>query len=106
MRRRRLKLTKRNIKYIESLPKIYIICQWTKYVIIEVPFAGYKYNKKAKRHLPYIYNFTDNNGLAEEYILKPYYLVTSGSIMCYTFSRSAANLIVKGLNADKENIWS
>lgn len=90
----RLKCNEKNDRFVESLPKIYLVGYWARYGVREYPFA----NKYTKDGIPYVYNFDDHNGTYDEYILEPITNVTTGIIKVWSFNKAIANEIVDMYN--------
>ena len=75
-------------KYLDSLPKIYLVACWAKYGVMEFPFSG-KY--KDKEHLqPLVWQYDDLNGTSDNWYLKSIEDTTTGSIYLWTFSKEDA----------------
>ena len=69
-----LKNTPRTKKYLEKLPKVYALCLWAKWTVVECYWSG-KFNKEDK---PLIYLYFDQNGECDEYRLVPINYVSCG----------------------------
>lgn len=94
---KRLKCNERNDRFVESLPKIYLVGYWARYGVREYPFT----NKYTKDGIPYVYNFDDHNGTYAEYVLEPITNVTTGVIKVWSFSKAIANEIADIYNGDR-----
>ena len=85
-------------KYLDSLPKIYLVACWAKYGVMEFPFSG-KY--KDKEHLqPLVWQYDDLNGTSDNWYLKSIEDTTTGSIYLWTFSKEDAYRIAKKKNVE------
>lgn len=93
----RLKCNEKNDRFVESLPKIYLVGCWARYGVMEYPFA----NKYTKDGIPCVYNFNDHNGTYDEYVLEPITNVTTGVIKVWSFSKAIANEIADIYNDDR-----
>ena len=82
-----LEYNEKNIKFVNSLPKIYLVGYWAGYGIREYPFA----KKYSQHNVPYVYDFDDHNGTYAEYIAKPITDVTTRVIKIWTFSKDIAD---------------
>lgn len=91
---------KRTKAKLDALPKIYVICKWAKWGILEMPFSG-KWKTLSRPDpypVPLVYRYHDFNGMRDEYILTPVYCVTTGQIFDWTFTKSAADAMCDMLN--------
>lgn len=93
--RKILKNNKRTRRYIESLPKIYIIGYWARWGVMEFPFV-----KLSKGLVPMVYKYNDYNGTADVYELTPIEWTTTGQIFDWTFSEKKAERIANLLNRE------
>ncbi len=98
-----LKITDKNIKYVNNLPNIYLVCCWAHWGVMKLSFTGkYKYDKERKRYIPLVYEYDDHNGEYEEYILLPVTYVTTGQILTWTDNEGVAQLIADAMEFSKE----
>ena len=97
MPRNILKNTPKTKKYLESLPKVYALCLWAKWAIVDVYWSG-KYNKDM---IPLVYIYRDDNGTCDEYRLVPIHYVSSGFWNWYQ-SKSDAEYVRDQLNKNPD----
>ena len=88
-----LKNNKRAQKKIDNLPKIYIIGCWARWGVREFPFVKLDENRE-----PWVYNYNDHNGQADQWELVPLSWTTTGTIYDWTFSKDRAEYLVKLFN--------
>ena len=67
-------------KYLDSLPKLYLVAFWAKWGTREYPFSG-KYDKDGLT--PLVWDYYDFNGERDEYRLVPITHTTAGAIACW-----------------------
>ena len=96
-----LKNTPKNVKYLNSLPKIHLIGCWARYGYFSYPFTG-RYIKKCGITIPLVYKYDDHNGTTDAWYLIPITYTTTGRIIEWTESEWAANRIAKALNTLEE----
>ena len=90
---KKLKATLENRKYVNNLPKIYLVVQHAKWHACEYPFSG-EYTKDG---IPLVYYFFDFNGEREPaYYLSRIDRVTSGKMYgWYNDAIQAENVVKK-----------
>lgn len=81
-------------KYLESLPKLYIVGCWAKYGVREYSYT----TKNDSNGDPLVYDYYDGNGACDEYHLMNICKVTTGRVFCWTLHRECANFIAEALN--------
>lgn len=101
-----LKNNAKTKKYLESLPKIYMIACWAGYGVREFPYAG----KCDENGIPYVYDYDDHNGTVDQYELRKLTNTTTGWIYAWTIGKNCANdlanyanIAVEKVNHSKEN---
>ena len=84
--------TQETKKYLDSLPKIYLVACWAKYCVMEFPFTGESgYDKfRAKKYVPIVYQYDDHNGTDDSYYLRLITETTTGAINGWTLDRDEA----------------
>ena len=92
-----LPYSQKNVKYIASLPKVYLICKWAGWGTLELPFV-----KLNKDNIPLVYHYNDHNGAADQFELIPIDYVTTGYIFDWTFSKYSADKMVELLREDQK----
>ena len=91
--------TEKNKKFIDSLPKIYLVATWAHTWYWEFPFAGkYEFDKYAQCEVPLVYQYDDCNGTCDNYYLRKITYTTTGFIVGWTFDKEEAQRM-----ADEEN---
>ena len=94
------KVLQNNLKtrnYFASLPTLYVVCRWAGYGVREYPYS----KKNTKEGIPLVYDYYDGNGTCDEYRLISLQYITTGSIVCWTFSKQYANMICDSLNKEQ-----
>lgn len=92
-----LKCTKRNLDYLNSLPKMYIVGYWAHWGVRQYYFSG-KFIKDEHNNImvPLVYDYDDHNGTDEgAYYLRKINLVTTGMILVWTECKSVAEAIAE-----------
>ena len=95
--RKVLKNTARTEKRLKKLRKLYAVCFWAKWTIVEVPWSG-KYDKEDN---PLVYIYFDFNGEFDEYRLMKINHVSCCFYDWYD-DRSHAECVVNMLNSKKD----
>ena len=97
-----LENTLKTKKYLDKLPKIYLIGCWAKYGVFDFPFAGkYAFDKfRAKKKVPLVYQYDDHNGTDDHYYLRLITETTTGSICGWTFDKKEAYRIAEKKNEE------
>ena len=98
-----LKNTLKTQKYLDKLPKIYLIACWARYGILEFPFTG-KYIKENGIDIPLVYDYDDHNGVCDNYYLRKITNTTTGFIVCWLQDKYRAFNIEQALNNDRNKI--
>jgi hypothetical protein len=91
---------KRTQKYLEKLPKIYIVACWARFGVREYPFTG-KFVKDQYRgnvYVPLVYDYDDCNGTGDDYYLRKITNVTTGNIVLWTQNKNIAEKIAAMYN--------
>ena len=101
MEKKILENTPETRKYLESLPKIYMIARWVGYGIVGLPFAG-KYTTDG---IPFVWMYDDCNGTCDCYFLRKLTNTTTGWIYAWTTSKSRAEEIAAALNEKAGESW-
>jgi len=96
MLKKKLQNNDKTRKYLDKLPKIYIVGFWAKYGVREYPLAGWK--KIDNDMIPLMYDYYDCNGMCDEYHLYNIRLVTTGQILFWTTNKLIAEKVAEGLN--------
>ena len=89
-----LKNNKRTKKYLETLPKIYLVGFWARYGVREYYFA----NKNDKDGIPLVYHYYDGNGTCDLWELVPITHTTCAGQLAYTPYKELADYIANALN--------
>ena len=92
-----LKNSTKTKKYLEKLPKIYLVACWASYGIREYSFSG-KYIKENGKDIPLVYDYDDHNGTCDNYWLRKITDTTTGSILIWTQNKAAAKTIANAMN--------
>lgn len=78
----------------KNTKKIYIVCLWAKWAVLEAQFTG----RLDKNGDPLTIQYTDHNGLCEQYYIAPWYKETTGLTIAYFFNKTQAQELAKLLN--------
>lgn len=76
-------------KFLDSLPKMYLVALWAHYGVWDFPFSG-KYKKVFNEYfgykvdIPLVYQYDDHNGICDEFFLRPIDYTTTGHIVLWT----------------------
>ena len=89
-----LKNSKKTKKYLDSLPKIYLIGYWASAGIQEYYFS----NHNTQNGVPLVWYFNDHNGEYERWYLKPIDCITTGHTFAWTTSKAIAQEIADVYN--------
>lgn len=100
-----LKNTAKTRKYLNSLPKIYIVGCWAKYGVREYPFTE-KYFSENGFSVPLVYDYDDCNGTCDNYWLRRIDQTTSGWIVMWTQDKKLADEIAELLNKGMKERWN
>ena len=95
--KKRLECTPENDKYVQTLPRIYLIGYWARFGIMECANTL----QVDKDGVPLVYEFNDHNGAYEEYELLPIYRVTTGLVYAWSTSKKSAQYIADLMNTAK-----
>lgn len=101
MMKKILENTAETRKYLESLPKIYMIACWAGYGVRGFPFAG----KCAADGVPFVWIYDDQNGTCDCYFLRKLTDTTTGWIYAWTTSKSRAEEVAAALNEKAGEGW-
>lgn len=93
-----LKNNQKTEKFLNKLPKIYLVVTWAHAGYREYPFSG-KHNKEG---IPLVYFYDDHNGTSDNYYLIPITDTTTGFIDGWTFSAEEAEKRVEELDILEE----
>lgn len=96
-----LKNNSKTKKYLESLPKIYMVACWAGFGVREFPFAG----KCDENGVPYVYDYEDRNGTCDEFCLRKLTHTTTGQIYAWTASKKMAEEIADAMNHARGEDW-
>ena len=89
-----MKLKQKILSYkYNKAQKIYIICKWYDYAILEAKYSG----KIDQDGHPLTIHFTDHNGEYNYYYIAPWYTETTGATICYAFNKIMAQNLLKQL---------
>lgn len=94
-----LKNNQKTARFLNKLPKIYLVVTWAHAGYREYPFAG----KCDKEGTPLVYFYDDHNGTSDNYYLIPITDTTTGFIDGWTFSIEEAEKRVEELNQLEED---
>lgn len=89
-------------KYLDSLPKYYLIARWGAWGVREFPFSGKYYRDYDGVDIPLVYMYNDHNGTCDQYELIRIDYTTTGFIAGWTQLRSLADKIALHFNQNKE----
>lgn len=87
--RKRLPNTEETRKFLDSLPKMYLVGCWAHYGVWDFPFSG-KYKKVYSEKLgynidiPLVYQYFDGNGTCDDFLLREISDTTTGRIILWT----------------------
>ena len=90
-----LKNTKKTRKYLETLPKIYLVGCWARYGVREYYYT----NKNDKNGVPLVYDYYDGNGTCDLWELIPITETTCGAKLAYSQTKETAQGIADALNS-------
>lgn len=100
MLKKKLERNEKNIEYINSFPKVYLVATWAKTGVWELPFAGdFAFDKYAQCLVPLVYQYDDMNGTADNYYLRKITSTTAGLIIGWTFVKEEAYAMKERENA-------
>lgn len=99
--RKVLKNNKTTKKYLDSLPKIYIVGCWAKYGVREYPFTGKYETNDNGIDIPLVYDYDDHNGTTDNYYLRRLDHVTTGQIILWTQFKNVANKVAELFNKEE-----
>lgn len=91
---------KKTQKYLEKLPKIYVVACWARFGVREYPFTG-KFIKDEYRgdaYVPLVYDYDDRNGTGDDYYLRKLTNTTTGVIIMWTQNKNIAEKIAAMYN--------
>ena len=88
--RRVLSNTSKTKKYLETLPKLYIVGLWASYGVRVHYFSG----KCDLDGMPLVYDYYDGNGTCDEWRLYRLDHTTTGCILAWTTEEAHARAIV------------
>lgn len=80
--------------YLESLTIIYMVGRWAHWGVREFKFSG-AYDKS--KEYPLVWDYDDCNGTCDRWVLRRIDCTTTGTVICWTFSKVAANRIAGAL---------
>jgi len=100
--RKVLKNTAKTQKYLDSLPKIYLVGCWARYGVREYPFTE-KYFSENGISIPIVYDYDDHNGTCDNWYLRRLYYVTTGQIIMWTQNKSVAYKVAELFNKELNN---
>ena len=92
-----LENTLKTQKYLDKLPKIYLIVCWAGYGILEFPFTG-KYVKENGIDIPLVYDYDEHNGTCNCWWLRKITNTTTGGKLVWTQNAAAARKISDKMN--------
>ena len=86
-------------KYLDSLPRIYLVATWAKTGFWEFPFTGqYEFDRYAQCEVPLVYQYDDFNGTEDNYYLRKITYTTTGFIVGWTFDKEEAKKMAEAEN--------
>lgn len=95
-----LKSTKKTKKYLDNLPKYYLIGYWADFGILDFPFSG-KYVTLNGIDYPLVWQYDDCNGACDNWYLRPIYETTTGLIITWTQNIKIAQRLISALKNDQ-----
>ena len=93
--------TEKTRKYLEKLPKIYLIACWAGFGVREFPYAG----KCDLDGIPYVYDYCDCNGTCDEYRLTKLNYITTGWIYGWSTIACRAKELARLANKANGEEW-
>ena len=91
-----LKNSAKTQKYLEAKPIIYMVACWARWGVREYRFE--KFKQKGASLIPYVWDYNDHNGFADQYELIPLEHATIGRIFSWTFHEDSAKILAEALN--------
>ena len=96
--KKQLKNNEKTTRYLDSLPKIYLIVYWARCGVI-----GFPYTKKVdKNGVPLVYKYYDGNGTCDLWELCRIDHTITGIILGFTTNEKVAQKLAEGYNKIKE----
>ena len=96
--KKQLKNNEKTTRYLDSLPKIYLIVYWARCGVM-----GFPYTKKVdKDGMPLVYKYYDGNGTCDLWELCRIDHTTTGIILGFTTDEKVAQKLAEGYNKIKE----
>ena len=89
-------------KYLEKLPKIYVIGCWAGFGVVTHYFSG-KFAKDGTT--PLVWDYEDCNGTCDEYRLRNLHHTTTGRIFAWTNTEETAQYIANQMNIAVGEAW-
>lgn len=81
-------------KFLDSLPKIYLIGVWAKCGVREHYYAGFT----DKDGMPFVWDYDDHNGTCDNWYLRRLDYTTTGSILSWTIDKTQAEHLAESYN--------
>lgn len=94
--------TPKTKRYLDSLPKIYIVGCWAGFGVREYYFSG-KFAKD--KTTPLVWDYEDCNGVCDEWRLRNLYYTTTGRIYAWSDVKESAEYIARQMNIAREEEW-
>lgn len=91
-------------KFLNKLPKIYLVALWAHFGVRDFPFSG-KYIKQNGIDVPLVYDYDDHNGTCDHYFLRPIIHTTTGYIFLWTQFKGSAEKTANILNKDFDTFF-
>jgi hypothetical protein len=98
--RKVLKNNSKNREFLDSLPKIYLVCCWARYGVREYPFTGKYEQNESRINIPLVYDYDDHNCTCDNYYLRRIDYTTTGQIVLWTQSKSMAGKVAELFNKE------
>ena len=90
-------------KYLNNLPRLYVVAYWAKWGVIDCAFSG-KFEKDDFGNLiPLVYVYDDHNGTEDNYYLRKITHTTTGWIITWTHHLANAIRIADALNGGQND---
>lgn len=82
-------------KVLATCPRMWYVACWAHWGIREIYYAGFS----GENGIPYIWRYNDHNGTADQWELVPLNFDTTGRIVAWTTSKTAAQHIADAMEA-------
>lgn len=85
-------------RYLDSLPKLYVVGCWSKYGVREYPNSGLTDAKG----VPLVWDYYDGNGTCSVWRLASVHHTTTGSVWCWSDNEDVCRHVASALNASEK----